>query len=395
MRRIFLIWMLLAGLTSVGLWAQKTPAGERCCGFAQPEIVEVVRYAQPAGKGKTWLQMAFADSRIQNPEAWAPDGQEVHQVDIVLTRFPHAVESWEIGYDKLMLARYQAVCDLVPGLADADSIQWRIVLQTGARHLEAAKRMQHGVTLYHRPVVEADSKRAVRYPLAKLEENLDLVHQIVAGKAAYRDSTALTIVDQHSEWKSMLLVVDWTASMYQQGAQLVRWHQENERDAIRHFVFFNDGDGKYDDEKVAGETGGIYSTEGTSTEEIEEVLEAVTLGGEGGDHRENDLEAVLFALNNYFDFEDVVLVADNGGPVRGMHLLPEIDRPMQIVLCGVYKDNIEPDYLTIAYHTGSTIHTRDFVLKDIANQLVHGVLTLGENEYELRGKRFVRKRKEW
>jgi hypothetical protein len=179
--------------------------------------------------------------------------------------------------------------------------------------------------------------------------------------------------------------------MYKQGALLVRWQQDHLAESrIRHLVFFNDGDQKFDQEKVIGATGGIYEAAADSIGRMMAAIEAVTMGGDGGDHRENNLEAVLEGLASCPDCEQVILVADNTGPVRDMSLLELVDLPVRVLLCGVYKDEIETDYLQIVAETGGSLHTRDRDISDLTGQLVKGILNIGDKQYTQKGKRWVK-----
>jgi hypothetical protein len=225
--------------------------------------------------------------------------------------------------------------------------------------------------------------------VSKLRENFQFVNRILQGEKTARDSSALFILDRHPEWKNALVVMDWTASMYRQGAMVVKWQQEHLAESrIRHFVFFNDGDDKWDNEKVVGETGGIYDCEADSLSLMMPTIEAVTMGGEGGDHRENNLEAVLHGIDACPDCEQIILIADNSGPVRDIALLHEIGLPVRVLLCGVYKDVIDPDYLTIADVTQGSLHTRERDLDPLASQIQKGLLTVGDKQYIRKNGRF-------
>ena len=153
-------------------------------------------------------------------------------------------------------------------------------------------------------------------------------------------------------------------------------------------VFFNDGDGKWDNEKEIGQTGGIYAVEGFDHDSILAVMERVSYGGSGGDHRENDLEAVQEAMDLFPEADEFVLIADNSGPVRDIKLLKEIERPVRIILCGVYHDKYETDYLNIAYRTGGSVHTKDRDLNDLADLSQFQVLEFVEASYMLVQGRF-------
>jgi hypothetical protein len=399
-RTLLTLWTVLGvyGITFAqtsdpGFWFEKL----------QPEVEEMVEYEIPARENATFLEMDFASAVIRNPTAWQGDGRHIAQVDLILTRYPFDLDSWEIGYGTLMETRFRNLMQLVPELTQNDNVHWRVVLQTAGRDLKAARKMAHGFVLHTSPPLpdslpaltsEEDSIRPPRFDTTDLRKNHDRVLRIFHSEETYHDSTAINVFVRNPDWEGMVVVADWTASMYRHGAQFIQWLLANrDRGSVRHFVLFNDGDAKYDDEKVIGSTGGIYATDDDTDEQLNAAMEAATMGGEGGDHRENDLEALLRGMELCPDCARLVLIADNSGPVRDLPLLIQIDKPVTIVLCGVYKEDIHPDYLTIAHFTGGSIHTRDQDYSDIAAMVQHRMLVLGENEYELKGKRFVKKRK--
>ncbi|MEM7037983.1 MAG: hypothetical protein AAF570_13450 [Bacteroidota bacterium] len=424
-----IVWIFFMGLVSIA-YAQAADGMRR--GYyqkLQPAITEVPTYPKSTNEAVK-LRMNFARHRVLNPEAWQYNPAEVYRVDLVFTRYPHHLETWEVNYDSLLEHRYRALESLIPDLFQspkAQQITWRIVLQNRCADLKTAKRMFHGFVLYHRPAPEMarnDSLpsayirntlsgnvtnvisteflpldsfsgiRAARFDTVDLRANLVWARKCMENEHSHHDSTTHFVLDRHPEWDSMLVVTDWTASMYRHGAMVLQWHQSQlERGAIRYMTFFNDGDGKYDDEKVIGETGGIYGcalAESESADSLHATLEAVSMGGEGGDHRENDLEALHFALDRCTLYDELVLIADNSGPVRDLAMVKELNVPVRIVLCGVYNQDVHPDYLTIAHHTGGSIHAKEFDLDDLSAAMEHGILTLGEQQYILKGKRFFR-----
>ena len=107
---------------------------------------------------------------------------------------------------------------------------------------------------------------------------------------------------------------------------------------------------------MIGKTGGIYLTAADKLEKVVFTMEKVMMKGDGGDAKENDLEALLKAIHYLEDYRDIILIADNKSPVRDIELLNKIDRPVRIILCDV-QDKPHPDYVKIAKETGGSIHT--------------------------------------
>ncbi|HEX2901124.1 MAG TPA: hypothetical protein VHS96_15505 [Bacteroidia bacterium] len=378
--------------------------------YAQRLTLEVVRvpaykYAT-AGLQPFTYPMGFADHRINKADLGGFSEAKFKQIDLVFTLYPQNPENWKVGYDSLMERRFRTLERRIPKAFQDPEVKWRLVIQTQCQSLEEAKAMFHGFVLYPDAPswtpTEAgtdaslenmvqDTFRYDRFDTVLLREKFSIATKIISGEKVIHDSTVIKVWERHPEWKNALVVVDWTASMYKQGALLVRWQQEHLAESrIRHLVFFNDGDQKFDQEKVIGATGGIYEAAADSLRRMMAAIEAVTMGGDGGDHRENNLEAVLEGLASCPDCEQVILIADNTGPVRDMSLLELVDLPVRVLLCGVYKDEIETDYLQIVAETGGSLHTRDRDISDLTGQLVKGILTIGDKQYTKKGKRWVK-----
>jgi hypothetical protein len=177
---------------------------------------------------------------------------------------------------------------------------------------------------------------------------------------------------RNKEWDKMLIVNDWTGSMYPYGVQVLVWHalqNEKNRNRILQYVFFNDGNLMPDKNKVAGKVGGIYFSDGGDFESAKDAIYKTVMSGNGGDIQENDLEAVLAGLEKCPDCQEVVLVADSYAPVRDMILLEKIKaykKPLRVVLCGAEANGVSPDYLKIAAETGGSLHFIESDIIDLA-----------------------------
>lgn len=372
----------------------------------RPEILQVPVY-EPEGDA-LGLRMSFAEYAVHNPEAARHlEGRVIHTVDLVFTRYPWKLDTWEVNYDSLMEHRYAKLKELVPHAFGHREVSWRIFLQTDCQDLATAKTFFHGFYISHgpasapstespAPTEEQESSLPLptpRYDSLELQEELDRALKLITGDKEFYDSTALEILDRHPEWGDLVLVSDWTASMYRHGAYLIRhFRQGPEKDRVKGYVFFNDGDGKYDEEKVVGLTGGIYVAPANESDAVMTAVRKVLLGGNGGDHRENDLEALIVAQEKFPEIPELVLIADNSGPVRDLALLEYIDRPVRIVLCGVYHDNIEPDYFTLAYRSGGSLHIRGEDFEDFGHLPLGRQFQLGDYEYRLKNGRFIKRK---
>lgn len=165
------------------------------------------------------------------------------------------------------------------------------------------------------------------------------------------------VFNRNPSWTNSLVVMDVTGSMSQYIAKTMTWVKATQKDSKIHaFVFFNDGDLKYDHTKVIGKVGGIYHAKNENFDEVYKVMKTTMKNGGGGDCPENNIEATLFGVQNYADCKEVIMVADNWATPRDLSLVSKLNVPVHIVLCGAgFGVNIE--YIQLAIDTGGSIHT--------------------------------------
>jgi len=173
------------------------------------------------------------------------------------------------------------------------------------------------------------------------------------------------VFDRHPEWKNKIVVNDWTGSMYGYGSQVLLWHLVHlDSSGIKTITLFNDGDNKTTERKVIGRTKGIYTEKANNAESLIELFTEVMRKGGGGDGPENDIEAILEAIEEDPEAE-IILIADNGACVRDIELAHKIGRPVRIVLCGYNpEEGVNPDFVYLASITGGGIYT---IEEDIEN----------------------------
>lgn len=186
------------------------------------------------------------------------------------------------------------------------------------------------------------------------------------GVGSYMPKPIVTVTDSvvfdafafHPEWKNALVIVDWTGSMYQYGAQVLRWHKLNmdKSTIVKHMVLFNDGDDKLhpNQEKLIGSTGGIYPVDPNNVDDLLKNIESAVDNGDGGEIEENNLEAVIAGMKLYDDYDCIIMIADSKSWVRDMALLDQINKPVNVILCD--KGGYAKDYLKIASQTGGSIY---------------------------------------
>lgn len=333
------------------IWGQGLQADDRCAFDINFVEQEIPFYTFADYTPQVALRMEYAKFEVNNTDEWQSlaNEHEAYEIDLVFTKYPQDIKAWRTNYWSLLNDRLRALFEIDPSLKSRN-IRWNMFLQTQCETEEQAKDYFHGFVIKYRPkVLKVISE--VKSP-AQLRE-------LIRGEAITRDSTVVKILERNPDWDNMLVIMDWTGSMYQYGAQLVLWHKLNmtyREDKVQHFVFFNDGNNKRNSQKKAGRTGGVYRARTDEIEEIVETMEFVMKKGNGGDAPENDLEAVLTGLQYLDNYDEIVLIADNKSSVRDIELLEKIDRPVHIILCDV-KGAVHPDYIRIAKATGGSLHT--------------------------------------
>jgi len=313
--------------------------------------VEVPIYQLGAYTPHVKLEMAYAQDEIENAGAWLKIAPKAvaYEIDLVFTLYPQDITKWRTDYYELLNGRMEELFALDSAL-NSPTIKWNMILQTEPSSEEEAKSHFHGFVIKYRP-------RRVR--VVKDVRTPQELKSLIAGYATIKDSTVFHVMERHPEWDNMLVVMDWTGSMYKFGAQLVLWHKlnmvANHSDA-KHFVFFNDGNKKKEWQKRIGRTGGVYRARTDEIEEIVSTMLYVMQKGDGGDAAENDLEAILTGIQYLEDYREIILIADNKSAIRDIELLDKIDKPVRIILCDI-RGEFHPDYVRLAASTGGSIHT--------------------------------------
>jgi len=336
--------------------------------------------------GTKLLKMDYASFFIQNPEVWKNENhlKSIYQIDIIYTKYPFHKKDWITNYDSLLNHRIKAICALEPAI-NPSKIKWNLVLQTNCKTETEAKNLFHGAILHYieqSAPIEPNNSSSSKTEEVIASSNID---ELMSGNYEFPDSTVFKVLERNADWKNILVVTDWTASMYQFGAQAALWHARSlEEKRVAQFVFFNDGDNKRI--KKIGKTGGIYFCH-PNQKHIVQVMKKVQRNGQGGDCAENDLEATITAINKCKSYSELILIADNKSPVKDMLLLSKINIPVHIIVCGCKRGQaIRHDYLQIASSTGGSVHTFDediwnlseikegekVTIQDVDYQRVHG-----------------------
>ena len=375
------------------------------------------------------------------------DTVQVTAVDLVFTDFP--VDNDLI---KLNSERLQNLFTKYPSLAKNKTIAWKVVRQTDGAMKDSALRLFHGFVIYYRPIqnkttiatdliklkemlVPKDSmaKRrngfvtgdttelrkqyeiedyttVLKLPVKEalqflgiddrekaIYKNYDSLFVYIKpnGDTAYKqtlkppfDSTVIKVLNR-MPWNNMLVVADVTASMYPYTGQLLYWlklHEDERR--IKQFVFFNDGDDKDDEQKIIGNTGGIYTTASSVFEIVEQLVFKTMSSGNGGGIPENNIEAIIKGMAACSNCDAVVMIADNASGVSDMSLLKNLLKPVHIILCGVH-DAVNTDYLNIARSTNGTVYTANEELQQLANVKEGEKIIINGRNYVVANNQFI------
>ncbi|MBI3233662.1 MAG: hypothetical protein HYZ42_06410 [Bacteroidetes bacterium] len=342
---------------------------------------EIKRFNVKSIPNAVILENGYAEFKIKNNAAWKPNYNkiEVTEVEIIFTKYPIRPENWFTNYNKLLRERLAELFRLDPKL-NCNHISFKIILQTDCSNDSMAKAFFHGIVIKYKPV----NRRIIKRPI----QNKDSVEKIpyhkqveefIKSQGGLNDSTAYKIFDRHPEWKKSLVVMDWTSSMYPYGASVVLWHSLHyNKSGIKFYTFFNDGDNKPEYAKTLGNAGGIYHAKADNLDEVIKLFKYVMSKGTGGDISENDMEALLKAMREYPDFNEIILIADNNACIRDFVLSDSINVPVKIILCGT-QNGINPAYLNLAAKTKGSLHT---IEEDIYSMQENGI---GQEQIKIGG----------
>jgi hypothetical protein len=177
------------------------------------------------------------------------------------------------------------------------------------------------------------------------------------------DSTMYQLLGRKiQEWDNSVIVSDFTTSMYAYSTQVFAWMKKNPRNlAIKGTVFFTDCDSLGNQTHKGSNTGQMFVTKEKTLKSVLPVMVKADQNTQNNkDGEENDLEALLYAQKNFPEAKHLILIADNDAPPKDMYLLPQIEKPVHVVLCGGTGDTtkaFQQEYFDIATKTGGSLHT--------------------------------------
>ncbi|MFT6747460.1 MAG: hypothetical protein ACJAZ2_001813 [Glaciecola sp.] len=220
------------------------------------------------------------------------------------------------------------------------------------------------------PITESDWKGNDTIKNKKTVESLNSLESsepvytkdfLARGRSLYyqKDSSVIKVMRRNKSWSKIMIVADLTGSMYAYTAQILKWiKMQSKANKVQSTVFFNDGDGIENKNKIIGKTGGIHQSVFSSFNQTHSLAKQTMRAGRGGDRAENNIEAILKGEKEFPYCQNVVMVADNNANIKDIELMSEISNPVHVILCGVF-DDLHVDYLNLALKTGGSVHTMD------------------------------------
>ncbi len=212
------------------------------------------------------------------------------------------------------------------------------------------------------------------------------VEEYKEAQKTMRESGIYVSLEHLDSTKHFALVMDVTGSMGSSIAAMLSWIKENNASIpFSSFTFFNDGDNNDTSAKPIGKAGGIYSTR--SIHEVNQVVETAMRKGSGGPElSENDMEAVLKAIEIDPTATDILLIGDNYSDVRDIRLLDNVSKPVHVLLCAA-PSKIRTEYLDIAKQTGGKFYLNGEII-DLSKVLDGETVVLQGFNYVYNGRKF-------
>jgi hypothetical protein len=353
-------------------------------------INETPVYKRESHNKRLLFENGYVKHKLKNTQAWPADDDNVvvTQIDIIFTKYPKDINYWRTNYYDLLANRIKAIIEMDSSL-NSNTFEWNLILQTDCNTEPEAMKMFHGVAITYfleeefmkDTIAEIDET-----PLQNKEyfkEYNQKLENFINSQGGRQDSLIFSVFNRKPEWKNALVVMDWTGSMYQYGAQAVLWHSLNfESSGIKNFVFFNDGDETEDFRKEIGNTGGVYYAQAKNLGRLINTFYLVSKRGDGGDDPENDVEALIKGMNRFEDFDEIILIADNNSCIRDFSMISNLNVSVNIIVCGAERA-INPQYVNLAYHTGGSIHTMEQDIEMLSAKLKDDELELLNQKYKL------------
>jgi hypothetical protein len=374
-----LLFTTLQFILTTVFWGQNRKAEQ----IINQKIKEIGRYEiKENGLYSFSVAMGYGSSDILGKlNSFKDIGATIDRIDLIYTDFPKGANLSELNLNRL-----KQIETFHPILIQNPLIKWNIVCQTACQTEEEARTFFHGIVIYYQLYTTPEYIKVVKNNLMSYlpekvnnqiaKEMMDTMRKPVVNK----------VFNRNKNWENAVLIVDLTTSMIPYNSQVLLWQLlHSERSFFKDVILFNDGDSAPEEAKKVGKTGGIYHEKNISFDALRKTSINVCQNGVGNsDFPENDLEAVLFAINQVPNAEEYILIADNDAPPRDMALLDKINRPIRIVLCDT-ENGILPQYLEVARRTGGSVHTIDEDLTALMVKKEGEVFIAGGRKYKITG----------
>jgi hypothetical protein len=349
--------------------------------LAQKEIVAPMYSLNASTLGSLTLPMSYGHSVVLTEiERDIVRTSEVVQIHLVYTDHPKGID-----LKALNRSRIQVVSDLRRDLLSDSMVEWKIIRQTNCNSEEEARKLFHGIVILYKKI-GGDSYTPLNRILSERmsKEKAKRTIDNLADTTVYHLLNTLKL-------KNTSVIADFTGSMYPYSSQVALWFAVNtSQTKISDVFFFNDGDNRSLEERIVGRTGGIYHEHNVNFSEVSKLAFKTATNGTGGfDAQENDLEALIYAMEKTPKANGYVLIADNCAPPRDMELLEKIKKPVHIILCGTDKD-IQTAYLLLAMKTGGSVHTMNSHLTELAQLWEGQTIKIEKQVFKFSDGTFVR-----
>lgn len=205
-----------------------------------------------------------------------------------------------------------------------------------------------------------------------------------------QEAVNATLHRMRSTWKHKVIVTDVTCSMSPYIDQIIIWHALRlVQGGENRYIFFNDGDGKSQEQKLIGQTGGLHSVDQiVDLSELIKAMRHATSFGCSGDGPENDLEALLAGAKKLSGLDELILIADNYSDVRDIELLSQLQVPVRIILCGT-EYGVNEEYLNLAWKTKGSVHTIEQDIDGLAELANGATIEIGGLKYRVSRGQFI------
>ncbi len=332
---------------------------------------------------KIFIETGFTNSNfISQKDIKLLKNSDIIAIDLVFSNYPDGGI-----YEPLNKARLKSLEHTMPFIATNDFIKWRFIAVGKNLTENSAKSLFHGFVITYR-------KKASMKSIALESKSLSILNlSNYTKKSPEYVNNIFTKVFNRKKWENSVFACDITGSMSPYLQQLVIWlsltdiNQEKSK-----YLFFNDGDLTLDENKIIGKTGGFYSCSGGKDfEKIIKTMQKGMLNGYGGDCPENNIEALLELQSMYPNAKEIIMVADNWAPIKDISLVDKIKIPIRVILCGVNKNAIHPDYLNLAYKTKGSIHTIEKDIEYLQKIAIGKTFRYNGRQYILTKKGFILK----